>query len=59
MARVLHCREVVVEVSKAGGMGVFGVAYKTAEQLAAEMKCKVYIIDAALCMAACQGASML
>ncbi len=32
-----HCRDVVVEVSKAGGMGVFGVAYKTAEQLEAEL----------------------
>ena len=33
-----HCRDVVAEVSKAGGMGVFGVAYKTAEQLDAELK---------------------
>lgn len=33
-----HCRDVAAEVSKAGGMGVFGVAYKTAEQLDAELK---------------------
>ncbi|MCW5656840.1 MAG: hypothetical protein KIT60_04000 [Burkholderiaceae bacterium] len=28
-----HCRDVVAEVTKAGGMGVLGVAYKTAAQL--------------------------
>lgn len=33
-----HCRDVVVEVSKAGGMGVFGVAGKTPEQLEQELK---------------------
>ena len=33
-----HCRDVVVEVSKAGGMGVLGVTYKTAEQLEVELK---------------------
>lgn len=33
-----HCRDVVVEVSKAGGMGVLGVGYYTAEQLEMELK---------------------
>ncbi len=33
-----HCRDVVVEVSKAGGMGVLGVAAMTAEQLEIELK---------------------
>ena len=33
-----HCRDVVVEVSKAGGMGVLGVGYYTAEQLEIELK---------------------
>jgi len=32
-----HCRDVVVEVSKAGGMGVFGVAAITPEQLDIEL----------------------
>lgn len=32
-----HCRDVVVEVSKAGGMGVFGVAAITPEQLEIEL----------------------
>lgn len=33
-----HCRDVVAEVSKAGGFGVLGVAYKTADQLDTELK---------------------
>ncbi|MBI5720770.1 MAG: nitronate monooxygenase [Rubrivivax sp.] len=33
-----HCRDVVAEVTKAGGMGVLGVAYKTAEQLDGELQ---------------------
>ena len=33
-----HCRDVVVEVSKAGGLGVLGVGYYTAEQLEVELK---------------------
>jgi NAD(P)H-dependent flavin oxidoreductase YrpB (nitropropane dioxygenase family) len=33
-----HCRDVVVEVSKAGGLGVLGVGYYTAEQLERELK---------------------
>jgi len=33
-----HCRDVVAEVTKAGGMGVLGVAYKTAEQLDVELQ---------------------
>lgn len=33
-----HCRDVVAEVSKAGGMGVLGVAYKTAAQLETELQ---------------------
>lgn len=33
-----HCRDVVVEVSKAGGLGVLGVGYYTAEQLEIELK---------------------
>ena len=32
-----HCRDVVVEVSKAGGMGVMGVAGMPAEQLEIEL----------------------
>jgi NAD(P)H-dependent flavin oxidoreductase YrpB (nitropropane dioxygenase family) len=32
-----HCRDVVVAVSKAGGMGVLGVGYYTAEQLEVEL----------------------
>jgi len=32
-----HCRDVVVEVSKAGGMGVLGAASMTAEQLEIEL----------------------
>lgn len=32
-----HCRDVVVEVSKAGGLGVLGVGYYTAEQLEIEL----------------------
>ena len=33
-----HCRDVVVEVSKAGGMGVFGAAAHNAESLEIELK---------------------
>ncbi len=33
-----HCRDVVAEVTKAGGMGVLGVAYKTAAQLETELQ---------------------
>ncbi len=33
-----HCRDVVVEVCKAGGMGVFGVAAHSAEGLEAELR---------------------
>jgi NAD(P)H-dependent flavin oxidoreductase YrpB (nitropropane dioxygenase family) len=33
-----HCRDVVVEVSKAGGLGVLGVTYKTRADLEAELK---------------------
>ncbi len=33
-----HCRDVVVEVSKAGGMGVLGVAGISAEQLEIELR---------------------
>lgn len=33
-----HCRDVVAEVSKAGGMGVLGVTYKTAQQLDVELR---------------------
>jgi len=33
-----HCRDVVAEVSKAGGMGVLGVAGMTPEELDAELK---------------------
>jgi NAD(P)H-dependent flavin oxidoreductase YrpB (nitropropane dioxygenase family) len=33
-----HCRDVVVEVSKAGGLGVLGVGYYTAEQLEIELR---------------------
>jgi NAD(P)H-dependent flavin oxidoreductase YrpB (nitropropane dioxygenase family) len=33
-----HCRDVVVEVSKAGGLGVLGVGYYTAEQLERELR---------------------
>lgn len=33
-----HCRDVVVEVSKAGGMGVFGAVYHTPEELEQELK---------------------
>jgi len=32
-----HCRDVVVEVSKAGGMGVLGVGYFTPQQLREEL----------------------
>ena len=32
-----HCRDVVVEVSKAGGMGVMGVSGMPAEQLEIEV----------------------
>ncbi len=32
-----HCRDVVVEVSKAGGFGVFGAAHFTPEQLEVEL----------------------
>ena len=32
-----HCRDVVVEVSKAGGMGVFGAVHFTPEQLGEEL----------------------
>ncbi|MAG34185.1 MAG: monooxygenase [Deltaproteobacteria bacterium] len=32
-----HCRDVVVEVSKAGGMGVFGAVHFTPEQLEVEL----------------------
>lgn len=32
-----HCRDVVVEVSKAGGLGVLGCAYYTPEQLREEL----------------------
>jgi hypothetical protein len=34
-----HCRDVVVEVSKAGGMGVLGAAGHNAESLVIEMFC--------------------
>ena len=33
-----HCRDVVVEVCKAGGMGVFGVAAHSAKNLEAELR---------------------
>lgn len=33
-----HCRDVVVEVSKAGGLGVLGVTYKTAADLEQELR---------------------
>ncbi len=33
-----HCRDVVVEVSKAGGFGVLGVSYISPDQLEAELK---------------------
>jgi NAD(P)H-dependent flavin oxidoreductase YrpB (nitropropane dioxygenase family) len=33
-----HCRDVVVEVSKAGGFGVLGCAYQTPEQLKQELQ---------------------
>ena len=33
-----HCRDVVVEVSKAGGFGVLGVTYISPDQLEAELK---------------------
>ena len=33
-----HCRDVVVEVSKAGGMGVLGVAGFSPEKLEAELQ---------------------
>jgi len=33
-----HCRDVVVEVSKAGGLGVLGCAYQTPEQLKQELQ---------------------
>jgi NAD(P)H-dependent flavin oxidoreductase YrpB (nitropropane dioxygenase family) len=33
-----HCRDVVVEVSKAGGMGVLGCAYLTPQQLKEELR---------------------
>ncbi len=33
-----HCRDVVVEVSKAGGFGVLGVSYISPEQLETELK---------------------
>lgn len=33
-----HCRDVVVEVSKAGGMGVLGVTYISPDQLEAELQ---------------------
>ncbi|GIR72113.1 MAG: hypothetical protein CM15mP74_33640 [Halieaceae bacterium] len=33
-----HCRDVVVEISKAGGMGVLGAAGMTPEQLDFEMR---------------------
>lgn len=33
-----HCRDVVVEVTKAGGIGVFGITYFTPEQLDMELK---------------------
>jgi NAD(P)H-dependent flavin oxidoreductase YrpB (nitropropane dioxygenase family) len=33
-----HCRDVVVAVSKAGGLGVLGVGYYTAEQLERELR---------------------
>ncbi|MFO1189066.1 MAG: nitronate monooxygenase family protein [Alphaproteobacteria bacterium] len=33
-----HCRDVVVEVSKAGGLGVLGVTYKTPEELEQELR---------------------
>ena len=32
-----HCRDVVAEVSRAGGMGVFGAAGMTAERLEEEL----------------------
>ncbi len=32
-----HCRDVVVAVSKAGGMGVFGALHYTPEQLKEEL----------------------
>ena len=33
-----HCRDVVIEVSKAGGFGVLGVTYQTPEDLEGELK---------------------
>jgi len=33
-----HCRDVVVEVSKAGGLGVLGVVGFTPDQLAEELR---------------------
>ncbi|MEO8299562.1 MAG: nitronate monooxygenase family protein [Burkholderiales bacterium] len=33
-----HCRDVVTEITKAGGLGVLGTAYYTAEQLEMELK---------------------
>jgi hypothetical protein len=32
-----HCRDVVVQVSRAGGMGIFGAAGSTPEQLRVEL----------------------
>ena len=34
-----HCRDVVVEVSKAGGIGVLGAAAMKPEQLEVELAC--------------------
>src|ERR1035437_4313526 len=33
-----HCRDVVVEVTRAGGMGVLGAAWMTTEELEASLK---------------------
>lgn len=33
-----HCRDVVAEVSKAGGMGIFGCSHRTPEELEIELK---------------------
>jgi NAD(P)H-dependent flavin oxidoreductase YrpB (nitropropane dioxygenase family) len=33
-----HCRDVVVAVSKAGGMGVLGITYNTPDELEADLK---------------------
>jgi NAD(P)H-dependent flavin oxidoreductase YrpB (nitropropane dioxygenase family) len=34
-----HCRDVVIEVSRAGGFGVFGATVYTPEQLGVELRC--------------------